>query len=211
MTMTWRILAIGLALSVAASGAAAGSLWAKGNHRTRTITVDDKAYEVGDVITIVIEERSTIENETSRELEKSDTRSASMGGTADLGDVVSCLRGQTFDFPNVDFDSSASTEFEGDAEYDSDRSVSDQITVVVQDVLPNRNLVVLGQRRREVAGDAQVVQISGVVRPSDITFDNKVRSDRVADFRVVYTGSGQENNFTKPGWLGRVMNFLNPF
>jgi flagellar L-ring protein precursor FlgH len=209
--MTTRLLAIGLALTVAASGAAAGSLWAKGNHRTRTITVDDKAHDIGDVITIVIDERSTIENETSREMEKSDTRSASMGGTADLGDVVSCLRGQTFDFPNVDFDSSASNSFEGDAEYDSDRSVSDQITVVVQDVLPNGNLVVLGQRRRDVAGDAQIVQVSGIVRPSDIAFNNTVRSDRVADFRVVYKGTGQENNFTKPGWLGRLMNFLNPF
>lgn len=211
MSFATRIIAITLCVGFAAQLSRAGSLWAKGNARTQSITTDDKARDVGDVITIVINERSTIANETSREMDKSDTRSASMGGSLKLGDIGGSFRDETFDFPNADFDSSASTSFAGDAEYDSDRRVTDRITVVVQDVLPGGNLVVLGQRRRETAGDTQIVQISGIVRPSDVGFNNTVSSDRVADFRVVYEDTGQENNFSNPGWLGRVMNFLNPF
>lgn len=211
MSLKLKSLVILLLVGLMAHTASADSLWARGNQRTRAITTDDKAREIGDVITVVINERSTIANETSREMEKSDTRSGNMSGSLKLGDIGGSLRDETFDFPEAEFESSSSNAFEGDAEYDSDRRVTDQITVVVQDVLPNGNMVVLGQRRREVAGDTQTVQISGIVRPSDVDFDNKVSSDRVADFRVVYKGAGQENNYTKPGWLGRAMNFLNPF
>ncbi|MFP3937103.1 MAG: flagellar basal body L-ring protein FlgH [Phycisphaerae bacterium] len=211
MNLTTKLLLIVLCVGFAAHYASADSLWAKGNNRTRTITTDDKAREVGDVITIVINERSTIANESSRAMEKSDSRSGSMDGSLKLGDIGGSLRDETFDFPDADFESSAGNSFEGDAEYDSDRSVTDRITVVVHDVLPGGNLLVLGQRRRDVSGDTQIVQVSGIVRPSDVDFDNKVASDRVADFRVVYKGTGQENNYTKPGWLGRAMNFLNPF
>jgi len=50
-----------------------------------------------------------------------------------------------------------------------------------------------------------------VVRPSDIAFDNTVKSTKVANFRVVHKTVGRENRFTKPGWLGRFLNMINPF
>jgi flagellar L-ring protein precursor FlgH len=71
--------------------------------------------------------------------------------------------------------------------------------------------VVLGSRTRDVAGDKQIIQISGIVRPEDITFDNTISSSRVANFHIVHKTIGRENRFTKPGWLGRLANLLNPF
>ena len=64
---------------------------------------------------------------------------------------------------------------------------------------------------REIAGDKQIIHVSGIIRPSDITFANTVGSGKVADFHVVYKGKGQEGRFTKPGWLGRFLNVINPF
>ncbi len=211
MNTRLRLIVIAVALLLATSCTMAESIWARGNERTQNLTTDDKATTVGDVITIVVNERSTIANETSRDMSKSDSRDASMSGSAQPGSIGGPFSDREFTFPEVDFGSSASNSFSGDTEYDSDRSFSDQITVVVQDVLPNGNLVVQGQRSREVDGDSQVAQVSGVIRPSDVGFNNTVRSDRVADFRVVYKGAGQEQNFTNPGWLGRIANFLNPF
>jgi flagellar L-ring protein precursor FlgH len=116
-----------------------------------------------------------------------------------------------FDFPKLDFTASGNNKFDGKANYDTDRSVIDQITVTVEDVLPNGNLIVLGKREREVAGDKQVITVSGILRPSDIKFTNTIGSSQVADFHIVYTNKGQENLFTNPGWLARILNFLNPF
>ena len=83
--------------------------------------------------------------------------------------------------------------------------------MTVIDVLPNGNLVVVGSRSREVGKEAQIVEASGVVRPSDLTFANAVSSEKIADFRLVLRHKGQENAFTRPGWLEWLMNTANPF
>lgn len=211
MTSVLRLLAICSVLLAAAAPARAGSIWARVAGRERPIHADDAAWRIGDVLTIVIDEHSVIESETNRSLDKQSSREAKTGGTLDLANIIASVGRHIFDFPKLDVSSSAKAKFDGKANYDSDRSVADQITVVVQDVLPNGNLVILGRRERTVSGDRQIAQVSGVVRPSDITYANTVQSDRIADFRVSYGDRGPETRFTKPGWLARILNFLNPF
>ncbi len=194
-----------------AAAAGAGSIWAKGGARTRSIFADDTARQIGDVLTIVIEERSVIENETERNMEKKSERQAQITSNMDLLNSIDRATGKLFNLKDLNLDVEAKTKFDGKADFDSDRKVTDSVTVVVEDVLPNGNLVVLGKRTREVSGDIQAIEISGVVRPSDITFSNTVSSKQVADFHVVYRSKGQENRFTKPGWLDQLLNLVNPF
>ncbi len=194
-----------------AAAAGAGSIWAKGSARTRSIFADDTARQIGDVLTIVIEERSVIENETERNMEKKSERQAQITSNMDLLNSIDRATGKLFNLKDLNLDVEASTKFDGKADFDSDRKVTDSVTVVVEDVLPNGNLVVLGKRTREVSGDIQAIEISGVVRPSDITFSNTVSSKQVADFHVVYRSKGQENRFTTPGWLDQLLNLVNPF
>lgn len=204
------LAAAALAALAAAQVAPAGSIWAKGRQRTQKLYADDTARGIGDTLTILIEEQAKIENETTRTLDKSNSRSAKASGKFDFGNLISWLEGRVFELPNADVSHQAANKFDGKAEFESDRSVTDKITVTVEDVLPNGNLVVLGQRQREVGGDRQIIQASGIVRPSDVAFDNSVSSKKVADFRMIYKSKGQENHFTKPGWLARILNWLNP-
>ena len=173
---------------------------------------DDTARQVGDPITIIIEEESKIENETSRTMGKSSSRSAELSGNFDLINSIDKLTGKLFSLrsPDLKFSSEAETDFEGDAAYDTDRSMEDRMTAIVQDILPNGQLVVIGRRERNVEGDTQVIQVSGIVRPSDITFANTISSKQMAEFHIVYRTRGRENRFTKPGWLGRFLNLINP-
>jgi flagellar L-ring protein precursor FlgH len=97
------------------------------------------------------------------------------------------------------------------ADYKDERKFADSITVVVVDILPNRNLVVLGTRNRNISGDIQTIEVSGIVRPSDIVFDNTVRSEQVADFRIVSRNEGVSAPYTKPGWLGSILDIVWPF
>ncbi|MHC4148710.1 MAG: flagellar basal body L-ring protein FlgH, partial [Planctomycetota bacterium] len=64
---------------------------------------------------------------------------------------------------------------------------------------------------RNIAGDVQAIEVSGIVRPSDIGFDNTVRSEQVADFRIVTKNSGVADPYTRPGWLGTIFDTLWPF
>lgn len=219
MRNTRTIVALGMLalVAVAAAGARADSIWAKaqGAAGQKHIRVyeDDTARQVGDTLTIVINEHSVIENETTREGQKTSNRSATAAGTVNLRDVGQWYgnRDGTFVVPDVNIQSQAASDFSGEAQYETDRLITDRITVAVRDVLPGGNLVVIGSRRRHTDGDEQIIEIGGVVRPSDIAFDNTVRSDQVADFRMTVKVTGHEPKWTTPGWLGRLLNWLSPW
>lgn len=196
---------------LAASVAMGDSIWARSLHAPRALYSDDTARRAGDTLTVVIDERSVIDNQTDRSMDKSSSRKGTIKSNLDLLDAMNDATGKLFSLTDLDLDMKAETKFKGNADYGSDRKVKDQITVTVSDVLPNGNLVVVGSRDRYIAGDRQIVQISGIVRPSDITFSNTVQSDLVSDFKIVVKTVGQENRFTNPGWADRILNFLNPF
>ena len=190
----------------------AGSVWDKAYRNSRPLYSDDTAGSIGDNLTIEIHEKSIIANDTKRDLNKKSDRSADVSGSISFVDVMhQNAGGNTYKAPTVKASSKAETDFEGEAKFDSERSVIDQITVTVQDVLPNGNLVVLGTRQREVNGDVQIIEISGIVRTGDITFYNTVSSEKVGNFQLVYRHKGQENSFTEPGWLDHALNLLNPW
>ncbi len=210
MTLLARA-AMCVALLTAGASAQAGSIWAKAA-RAKAIHADDTARQRGDSITVVISERSTIANDTNRKLEKKDERTGGMSGTFDPADMFGKALGKNlFTFPVLDFQSDGETKFDGSSNFGSDNSLTDQVTVTVQDVLPNGNLIVAGTRIREVEGDRQTIKVSGIVRPSDVAFDNTVSSTKVANFKIAYSGKGSAKQYTRPGWLARLIDIFNPF
>jgi len=179
----------------------ADSIWDKREKNMGMLYTDDVARNIGDILTIVISEESEIDNKAKRDLKKEIDRSTNfngeLGGFADIGEF-----GLSAD---------SSNELKGKADYKDERSFVDQISVVVVDVMPNGNLVVMGIRDRTIAGDIQTIEVSGIVRPSDITFFNTVESKRVADFRIVTRHKGVADPYTKPNWLEKILNIIWPF
>ena len=179
----------------------AGSIWAKRDKNMKAIYADDVARRIGDVLTITITENSKVDNKAKRDLKKETDRSTifdgNLGNFADLGEF-----GMSAESDN---------ELKSKADYKDERKFTDNITVVVIDILPNGNLVVLGTRNRDISGDIQTIEVSGIVRPSDISFDNKIKSEQVADFRIVSRNGGVSAPYTKPGWLGSILDIVWPF
>lgn len=213
-----RPIRIGLAVTLLSSIVArAGSIWAKAAPHAKMVYADDTAKSVGDTLTIIIKEHSVITNDTTRDNKKETSREAGVEVAATtLGNVLSGLfgrpgwEGKTLSLPTVTAKGSAKHSYLGKGKYETNRKVEDRISVTVEDVLPNGNLVVLGKRRRQIAGDTEIIEVSGIVRPSDVTFANAVDSELVADFHIVHKVNGPETRWTRPGWLGRLLNFLNP-
>ena len=179
----------------------AGSIWAKRSKDMKTIYADDVARQIGDVLTINITEDSKVDNKAKRDLQKETDRSTVFNG--DLGKFA--------DIGDLGVSASSDNELKSKADYKDERSFVDSMTVVVMDILPNRNLVVMGSRTRNIAGDIQTIEVSGIVRPSDVAFDNTVKSEKVADFRIVSKNSGISAPFNRPGWLGRIFDIIWPF
>jgi len=202
-------------LSSLMSNSQAGSIWAKADRDKRDLYADDVARHIGDILTITISEKSLVDNKAKRNLSKTTKRNNTFDGQ--LG-IVSTPAGAARPnanylprIPAFNMSAESSNALDGKADYKDERKFVDSITVVIVDIMPNRNLVVMGTRSREIVGDTQVIEVSGIVRPSDIGFDNTVKSERVADFRLVTRNSGIAASFNRPGWLGRIFDILWPF
>lgn len=182
----------------------AGSIWAKRDKNKKTLYADDVARSIGDILTIKIIEDSKVDNKAKRDLQKETGRSSSFNGELNIDHILPSIPGFTMD-------AASSNDLKSKADYKDERSFEDQVSVVVVDILPNGNLVVTGTRDRNIAGDVQTIEVSGIVRPSDIAFDNTVKSEQMANFRLMTKNSGVAAPYTRPGWLGRIFDVVWPW
>lgn len=198
---TILVLSVAVFVITSTVSSQAGSIWAKRDKNMKAIYADDVARQIGDVLTIKISEDSKVDNKAKRDMQKETDRSSSfngkLGNLADLGDFGMAAE--------------SNNDLKSKADYKDERKYEDSITVVVVDILPNRNLIVMGTRNRDIGGDTQTIEVSGIVRPSDIAFDNTVKSEQVGDFHIVSKNGGVSAPFTKPGWLGRIFDIIWPF
>jgi flagellar L-ring protein precursor FlgH len=198
---------IGLGLGVV-SVASAGSIWAKKSGATPAQYTDDVASKIGDILTIKISEASAVNNKVQRDLKKETTKSSAFDG--DLG-IVTDNHDLIPRMPGLTVGADSTNELKGQSDYKDTRSFVDSMTVVVQDVQPNGNLVIMGRRERDIAGDIQLIEVSGLVRRSDIAFDNTIRSEQVANFYLSTSLKGVSATYNKQGWLGSLFDILWPF
>ncbi len=182
----------------------ADSIWRKRGKDMRDLYTDDVARNIGDILTIKISESSKVDNKAKRDLKKEVDKSTTFNGELGIDHILPSIPGFTMS-------AESTNELKSKADFKDERKYVDSVTVVVVDILPNRNLVVMGTRHRNIAGDMQTIEISGIVRPSDIAFDNTVKSEQIADFRVVTKNKGIAAPYTKPGWLGRIFDIIWPF
>jgi flagellar L-ring protein precursor FlgH len=186
----------------------ADSIWRKRGKDMRDLYTDDVARNIGDILTIKISENSKVDNKAKRDLKKETDKSTSFNG--ELG-ITTPNHNLIPRMPGFNMSAESTNELKSKADFKDERKFVDSVTVVVVDILPNRNLVVMGTRHRNIAGDMQTIEIFGIVRPSDIAFDNTVKSEKVADFRIVTKNKGVAAPYTKPGWLGRIFDIIWPF
>ncbi len=202
-----RFLALPVVFVAAAWSARADSLWSRRDPRSAFLFVDSRARRVGDVLTIVIEETTGVDNKDERQMSK-DTKA---GGI--LGFKGSTTAGKLSRAGQVDVDVSGSStrSFDGKSQYSVGRHFQERVSVTVVDVLPNGNLVITPYRRRVVSGEERLTRLSGIVRPIDVALDNTVQSQFIANLQVDYVGRGAESRFTNQNYFGRVLNYLWPF
>jgi flagellar L-ring protein precursor FlgH len=179
----------------------ADSIWARRDQKAKDLYADDVARNIGDILTIKITEDSKTDNKLKRDLQKDTSRSTTFNG--ELGKFI--------DIGEFGVTASSGNTLKSKADYKDERSFVDSISVVVVDILPNSSLIVMGTRSRNIGGDIQNIEISGIVRPSDIAFDNTVRSEQVANFCIVSRNSGVSAPYSEPGWLGRLIDLVWPF
>ena len=174
-----------------------GSIYHASNNRF--LFEDIKARRIGDLITVILEEKTKSAKKASTSTKKdSDINMPSptvfglpvtAGGNLILNNSVN-----------------AGSTFSGEGDSSQSNSLSGNITVTVAQVLPNGNLIVRGEKLLTLNQGSEVVRIQGIVRQVDVTPRNTVKSTQIANARITYGGNGIIADSNKAGWATRFFN-----
>ena len=90
-------------------------------------------------------------------------------------------------------------------------SLIGDVSVTVVEVLANGNLMVRGEKQLALTEGAEIIQVSGIIRPEDISPNNTVQSRRLANAQIAYRGTGDMANAAKAGWGTNALMKFWPF
>lgn len=187
---------------------APGSLWPGENSRN-SLFADNKAHYVNDIVTIVVDESSSGQNQASTNTSK-DTKT-NAGISALLGLDTSIIQANPNMGASISIGGTSNNSLKGTGDTSRGGKLSARVAARVVRVLDNGLLLIEGRRQLTLNEEDQYIVLTGVIRTEDITADNLVLSSSIADARIVYTGNGVIHDKQRPGWLTRVADWGWPF
>jgi flagellar L-ring protein precursor FlgH len=164
------------------------------------LTSGNRASSVGDIVTIQLVER----------ISATKSNSASTGRNGSIG-ITPPVTGPLDLFSPTDVNMGGDQSFKGKGEAAQSSNLSGDISVTVAAVYPNGTMLVKGEKALTLNRGDDRVQITGLIRAADISADNRVLSNRVADAKIRYTGKGEIARASKQGWLQRFFSKISPF
>ncbi len=164
---------------------------------------DVRATRVGDVLTvnIAMDEKAKLGNSSDR------TTTAKIGNGFD---VTPGLGTTPFKIaPQLDINSTSAATGVGNV--DRSEKIALSVAAVVTGLLPDGNMLISGSQEMRVNDELRIVNVAGVVRPRDITKENTIAYDRIAEARISYGGRGRMSEVQQPGWGHQLYDAVKPF
>lgn len=185
----------------------ANSLWSSDK---KGFFKDQRASDVGDILTVIIniDDKAELENETERR--RTSTEDADMNSL--LGIEASLAEVFPEAINNADLINLGSTSLSrGEGTVDREEEVDLKLAAVVTQLLPNGNMVIVGRQEVRVNFEKRVLEFAGVIRPEDITIQNTIPYEKVAEARISYGGKGQISDVQQPRYGQQVYDIIFPF
>jgi len=176
----------------------------------QNLYTDRKAFRVGDIITVTLQEKTQASKNASSDIAKN-TKS-SLGLTSLFGAKPAVNNPLGSGDLSLDAGFSGNRSNTGKSTAAQGNSLTGSLTVTIAEVLPNGVLAVRGEKWLTLNTGKELMRIQGLVRADDIATDNTVLSTRVADARITYSGTGAFADASEPGWLSQFFgSALFPF
>lgn len=159
----------------------------------------NRAARVGDIVQVVLVERT----QAGRTVEASAQRD---GGI----DITPPSVGP-FSFDPGNINSGASSSFSGGGDASQNNTLRGDIAVTIAEILPSGVARIRGEKLMSFSQGEEWIQLSGLIRLSDIDPENRIASSRIADARITYAGNGHLQRSSQAGWLSQFFNLVSPF
>jgi len=160
----------------------------------RPLFEDIRARAVGDLLTVSIQENTTARQRSNTSVNRAGSVEGAITGLPFVTTPI---------LPRARIGASSSNDSASKGESGSDNLFTGTITATVVEVLPNGNLLVVGEKQVGVNQTIDSLRFSGVVDPRSIRPGNSVASTQVADVRVEFRGKGDIDRAMTVGLLQR--------
>lgn len=203
----------------------ANSLWRSG---ARAFFKDQRASRVGDILTVSINinDQAQINNQTTRTRANSENAGMPEVFGFDLNKILpgtsaakALLEGK-LDGNSTQYDAggrdnllgmTSDTSNKGAGQINRKETITLQVAALITDVLPNGNLVLQGRQEVRVNFEVRELQITGVIRPEDISSANSISYEKIAEARISYGGRGQISDVQQPRYGQQIFDIIMPF
>ncbi|MEY3522479.1 MAG: Flagellar L-ring protein precursor [Pseudomonadota bacterium] len=172
-------------------------------------------YRVGDLITVMLDESTRAGREqkgtVSRDSENNVVPSGLVSKIQNLAlptKILGTTLGGVLNGVNLN---ESSIKSSGVGTAGQSASLTGAVSVTVVEVLANGNLMVRGEKQLALTEGAEVIQVSGIIRPDDVSPNNMVQSRRLANAQIAYRGTGDMAAVAKTGWGTKALLKIWPF
>ena len=179
-----------------------GSLWGASQQQ---VFADNKASQVGDIITVNLTESTQGSNTASTQASRESSNSAGVSGFFGQEDEI------PGDDPTAAVGTNTANELDGEGETSRAASLTGNMTAVVTRVFPNGNMRIKGRREVTINNEQQNMLLAGIIRPQDIGPENSIRSSQIANARIRYVGDGVVARQQDEGWMTKILHYVWPF
>lgn len=180
-----------------------GSIYQPTAYGNYPLFEDRRPRNVGDIVTIIIQERTNAAKSVATE--------SSRSGSAGLGIELAPAILPSNIGPQQNFDMGGNNDAEGRGSSQANNTFSGTLTTTVIGVLPNGNLQVAGEKQIAINRGSEYIRFSGVVDPRSISGAGTVPSTQVADAKIEYRSKGRMDEVQEMGWLQRFFLNISPF
>ena len=188
-----------------------GALW-PGDTSDNLLFQDNKARNVGDIVTVTIDESATSSAGATTNTARDSTINMQapnvLGLPSSLGVKDFLGLGAQFD-PTVN--ATIANSNQGTGTVTRNGTLNANISALITEILPSGNFKIEGRRTLTVNNEEQILVLRGIVRPQDINFDNTILSRQVADASISLTGEGVVSDEQRKGWLAKILSKVWPF
>jgi flagellar L-ring protein precursor FlgH len=172
-------------------------------------TSEPKKWKVNDMVTVLIQEKTTMQRDGMVDQRRKDTRSATLTDWILLKGFSVIPDPQSSGDPKVG--ALIDNKYQAQANLQNKDLFETEMQCVVMDVRPNGTLVIEGHGRVQTDEEAWELSLSGVIQPDDILPNKTVKSDKIAEKRILRRSAGHGRDGLRRGWFLKWWDTYSPF
>ena len=183
------------------------SLWSPGSNN---FFRNKHNWKVGDIVVVKVNitDSAKIDNSTQHSRKGSDK--VGIPNILGVENKIAQVLSNTGDPANL-INSTNQHQHQGTGNISRKEDIRAGIAAVITQILSNGNLIIQGKQEVRINSELREVTVAGIIRSKDITDENTIASEQMAEARISYGGRGVVSDAQEPRVGNQVLDILSPF